>query len=76
MGTIVDWTSKETGSNRPQNVCPLSIYPEKEGKEVLVNFVPIVEEEIKEIMKDGVEIEIDNVKTISECINSEMSMID
>ena len=75
-GTIVDWTSSEKGSNRPQNVRPLSIYPEKEGKEVLVDFVPIVEEEVKEVMKEGVPTMIDNVETISECENAELSMID
>ena len=57
-GNQVQWSSSEKGSNRPQNVRPLSIYPEKEEKELLTEFVPLVEEEIRDVVKNGVSAEI------------------
>ena len=75
-GNQVQWSSSEKGSNRPQNVCPLSIYPEKEEKELLTEFVPLVEEEIRDVVKNGVSAEIGGDEVDAICENSELSMID
>ena len=40
----------------PQNTRPLAIFPEKENEELLAEFVPKVEEEIKLIKTEGVDV--------------------
>ena len=53
-GKEVSWTSSSAGSNKPQNVRPLALFPSKENKELMAEFVPQVEDEIKEIKENGV----------------------
>ena len=75
-GNVVEWKSSDGGANRPQNIRPLSIYPEKEEKGLLVEFVPLVEREVEEINKNGVPININNRKLSASCEHSELTMID
>ena len=54
----VVWTSKVAGSNKPANTRPLALFPAKEDVELLKEFIPEVEAEIKEMERDGVAVEV------------------
>ena len=49
----VVWTSRLAGSNKPSNTRPLALFPAKEDVELLKEFIPIVEAEIKEMENGG-----------------------
>ena len=49
MGNSEGWSSSVGGHTRPHNVWPLEVFPAKENKELLVEFIPGVEKEIDRI---------------------------
>ena len=82
-GTSVIWKSRTDGANKPQNTRPLAIFPGKESTELLKEFVPIVEAEIKEIKDDGIKIDVksngsveEDQEVLAQCCKVKMSMID
>ena len=54
----VVWTSRLAGSNKPSNTRPLALFPAKEDVELLKEFIPIVEAEIKEMEDKSVLVEL------------------
>ena len=77
-GKEVTWTSTAAGANRPQNVRPLALFPSKENKELLEDFVPKVEREIEEIKRSGVigKIEDKNLEIKCTCQEAKLTMAD
>ena len=81
-GTSVIWTSKTDGANKPQNTRPLAIFPAKENSELLKEFIPVVEAEVKEIKLEGLKIDVTDSETgngeevLAQCSKSDMTMID
>ena len=76
-GKKVSWCSSTQGANKPQNVRPLLLFPEKETKELLQDLVPKVEEEISQIKKEGVGITVkEDVEFVATCDNGNLSMAD
>ena len=77
-GKEVTWTSSAAGSNKPQNVRPLALFPSKESKELMEEFVPLVEQEIEEIKDKGVvgKSEDKNLEVICTCEEANLSMAD
>ena len=70
------WDSKVEGHNKPQNVRPLSLYPAKESKELLEDFIPKVEAEISELKSKGVDLMIFGQVTNAKCDKAKLSMAD
>ena len=75
-GSEVIWSSKVAGANKPQNTRPLAVFPAKEDKELLAEFIPIVETEIREVKAEGVTVKINDEETKANCEKCNMSMID
>ena len=75
-GGSVTWSSTLTGANRPQNTRPLAIFPSKESKELLQEFVPIVDAEVKKLKAEGVKVEVRETEVMAECDKCTMSMVD
>ena len=75
-GVQISWNSSEKGANKPQNVRPLALFPAKEEKELLLEFIPGVEEEIKKINEEGVEIKVRDLSVRARCDYSSLSMAD
>ena len=75
----VVWTSRLAGSNKPSNTRPLALFPAKEDVELLKEFIPIVEAEIKEMEDEGVLVEVTEEGSSSEarasCSKCSMSMV-
>ena len=74
----VSWSSTADGANRPQNTRPLSVFPSQESKQLLSEFIPLVEAEVKAVEELGVEVktEDDIIQTVAKCEKCSMSMID
>ena len=81
-GTVVLWSSREAGATKPQNTRPLALFPAKESCELLAEFVPLVEAEVKEIQREGVKVmvkvneDVSSEETVVKCSKCTMSMID
>jgi hypothetical protein len=75
-GAVACWSSKVAGANKPQNTRPLALVPAKESRELLAEFVHIVEAEVSEIKTEGVKLEINGVETRAMIGKCQMSMID
>ena len=76
-GAKAEWNSCDAGTNKPQNVQPLSLFPAKEEKVLLQEFIPIVEEEISKIQSNGIRVELgDGSKKRAICKSALLSMID
>ena len=76
-GKRVTWSSSTEGTNKPQNVRPLLLFPEKETKELLQDIVPKVEKEITQIKKESVKITMkEDVEVVASCDNGNLSMAD
>jgi hypothetical protein len=74
---VLLWSSKDKGSNRPQNVRPLALFPEKETDEILKDFIPILDAEVEELKKEGLVISGENNQEIRANVDkATMSMID
>ena len=50
-GSTATFISSVAGANKPQNTRPLALFPGKENQELLAEFVPIVEAEIKKLKR-------------------------
>ena len=75
-GVQISWNSSDKGANKPQNVQPLALIPAKEEKELLLEFIPGVEEEIKKLNEEGVEIKVRDLSVRARCDYSSLSMAD
>ena len=75
-GRKFSWDSKTEGHNKPQNVRPLALYPAKESKELLVDFIPKVEAELFEIKSEGVDIFVFGQNINAKCEKAKLSMAD
>ena len=76
-GQIVVWNSSTEGANKPQFVRPLAVFPAKEEDQMLKEFIPIVEGEIKEVKEKGVKVKFEgDYEKTAECSCATMSMID
>ena len=76
-GNKIEWKSSDMGANKPQNVRPLSIFPSKEEKNLLQEFVPLVEQEVNEIRHEGVSVKLsDRIDKKACCDSALLSMID
>ena len=76
LGKQVNWSSSETGANRPQNTRPLALFPGKEGPALLQDFVPRVESDIRLIKDEGIVITVKNHGLTAQCEGSKLSMAD
>lgn len=76
QGQSVSWSSTECGANKPQNTRPLAIFPEKENAELLAEFVPKVEEEIRLIKTEGVDVKLGEIETKATCKKADLTMAD
>ena len=73
----VGWNSTEIGANKTQNVRPLALFPAKEDKGLLEDFIPKVEEEIAKISSEGVVVILDGEKAVNAiCDKLILSMAD
>ena len=43
------WSSTAEGANEPQNTRPLALFLAQESKELLSEFIPLVESEVKTV---------------------------
>ena len=75
-GNSVVWASKTDGANKPQNTRPLAVFPAKENNELLQEFIPVVEAEIKDIKTEGLKIDVGDEEARAQCGKSQMTMID
>ena len=78
MGSTASWSTAVTGgANKPQNTRPLALFPAKENVELLQEFVPIVETEIRQIKAEWIELNLEedlNVKAC--CQGGSLTMVD
>lgn len=75
-GTVL-WSSTEKGSNRPQNIRPLALFPEKESDGVLKDFVPLLDDEVESLKAVGPLISCSTDQQIKATVSTAtMSMID
>ena len=75
-GQTASWSGTEAGCNKPQNTRPLALFPAKESKELLSEYIPLVEAEIKLIKKDGVNIQLDKKDIKAVCRSADLTMAD
>ena len=76
LGHRVDWNSKVAGSNKPQNTRPLALFPAKESKELLQEFVPLVEAEVVKVRTEGVQVHVGGRIMTADCHTGHLSMAD
>jgi len=75
-GTIL-WSSATKGHNSPQNVRPLALFPSKENDDMLREFIPSLDTEVKTIKENGLKLCLPNGQLIIAKIETEsMSMCD
>ena len=75
-GKQVDWSSSETGANRPQNTRPLGLFPAKESSTLLQDLIPRIEREVNEIKEEGVKVDLGGSTVQAICKKSKLSMAD
>ena len=75
-GASANWSSAQGGSNKPQNTRPLALFPAKETKELLQEFIPIVEAEISEIKREGLCVNFGEEESKARCDRVDMGMAD
>lgn len=76
-GKQVDWSSSETGANRPQNTRPLGLFPGKESSTLLKDLIPRIEREVKKVKEEGVKVDVGSGSTVqSTCEKCKLSMTD
>ena len=76
LGQTATWSGTEAGCNKPQNTRPLALFPAKESKELMSEYIPIVEAEVKLIKADGVDVEMNKVVMKATCKSADLSMAD
>ena len=76
QGKSVSWSSTKAGANKPQNTRPLAIFPAKENKELLAEYVPQVEADIKLIKAEGVDVRLGEMETKATCQKADLTMAD
>jgi hypothetical protein len=75
-GTIL-WSSATKGNNSPRNVRPLALFPSKENDDILREFIPTLDTEVKNIKENGLKLVLPNGQVIIAKIEKEsMSMCD
>ena len=76
-GIRTEWKSSEKGFNKPQNTRPLALFPAKEDTEFLKEFIPKVEDEVKMVKAEGVEVRlVDGCEIRAKCGKAKLSMVD
>ena len=75
-GVTVGWNSSVAGANQPQNTKPLALFPAKESKELLRDFVPKVEREIMKVKLEGVCVKIGEMNFRASCTEADLNMAD
>ena len=77
-GQSASWSSCVAGTNKPQNTRPLALFPSKETPEMLAEFVPRVEAEVKLVKEQGVQLKSEDGSNqcIARCKDAQMSMCD
>ena len=77
-GQCASWSSCVAGTNKPQNTRPLALFPSKETPEMLAEFVPRVEAEVKLVKEQGVQLKSEDGSNqyIARCEDAKMSMCD
>ena len=75
-GETAGWSSSTGGANKPQNTRQLALFPAKENQELLEDFVPKVEAEIKKVKAEGVLVQIGEEKMQATCKEADLSMAD
>ena len=75
-GAKAGWSSSTAGANKPQNTRPLALFPSKENQELLEDFVPKVEAEIKKVKAEGVAMKIGEEELRASCVEADLTMAD
>ena len=75
-GVSASWSSTTAGANKPQNTRPLALFPDKESKELLEEFIPLVEAEVTSIKEDGVTVKVGEMEVQACCKSADLSMAD
>ena len=75
-GAKASWSSSTAGANKPQNTRPLALFPAKENQELLEDFVPKVEAQIKKVKAEGVAMKIGEEELRASCVEADLTMAD
>ena len=75
-GVSASWSSTTGGANKPQNTRPLALFPSKESKELLEEFIPVVEAEVATIKADGVTVKVGEMEVQARCRSADLTMAD
>ena len=60
------WTAAEVGHNSPLNIRPLALFPTKETDGLLREFIPTLDEEVKQLKMAPANMTISNGKEITQ----------
>lgn len=75
-GNVV-WSATDLGVNRPQNVRPLALFDGKENDQLLREFIPGLDKEVREINEKGLVLKAaDGVEITATCRKCKMAMAD
>ena len=76
-GKEIVWSSSVDGANRPQQVRPLALFPEKESSALMEDLIPRLESDVKLIKDEGVVVKGEGETALCAiCEESKLSMID
>ena len=76
QGESASWSSTTAGANKPQNTRPLALFPSKESRELLEEFIPVVEAEVTTIKEEGVTVQVGEMEVQASCKSADLSMAD
>ena len=76
QGMTAEWRSSVAGANKPQNTMLLALFPAKETKEMLKDFVPKVEAEIRKVKMEGLSVKIGEDELTASCTEADLTMAD
>jgi hypothetical protein len=73
----VVWRSSSLGANKPRNVRPIAVFPEKETEQLLTGFIQILDSEVADIANNRVEMKTNIGETkVAKVSGSHMTMCD
>ena len=76
-GDKVIWSSTEEGANKTQNIQLFSLFPAKENKDLLQEFIPLVENDVNRVEINGVKVLMKSgLEAIAHCRRATLSMAD
>ena len=76
QGMSASWSSTTAGANKPQNTRPLGLFPAKESRELLEEFIPVVEAKITTIKAVGVTVKVGEMEVQASCKSPDLTMAD